>query len=192
MKRIIRLFVTSVLTLSIVFSTFCGTVYAGTLKSDDYYSIKEYEVAMSEIYAKYGMEWKITDSSNAASITKELFDSEIARAKKECKEYFVSLMNSKFVNAISTPIDRQGASIYSIMPVTKRTTATSLVEIYPFAFCYLYAEALFTYNADSGAIMSIHSWSIYPMTTMNLDQWVDEGSYVNFSSGPSSYAWFKG
>lgn len=203
MKKAIKVFITSALSLSMVFSMLYGTAYAQTSKTNQFVTIQAYEDAMSKIYANYGMEWKITDSSGTTQITKALYDSEIARATKECKEYQTAFNKSKAEAikiesitsnySVSTLVANQdtGAVVNSMMPVTKNVSASCKVTYGLYCSCYLVANANYTYNADNNTTLSLNSWSVDYTTAVNLDQWVDSGSRVDLTSY-GCYAIIKG
>lgn len=178
MKKIIKLLISSALVLSIMFSH-GGTVYAATLESEqsNLVSIEEYEDAMSQIYANYGIVWKIIDSSDSVPITKELYDSEIKRAYKECEEYQAQLNKSKSGNFDSIQVTNTDMSS-RLMPVNKCVSASTTIEDWPWYQCVLTATAWITYNADTGEMMSLDSWDIN-YTSVNMNEWVDEGSYID-------------
>ncbi|MGN6710837.1 hypothetical protein [Anaerocolumna jejuensis] len=193
MKSITKIFICNVLMLSLAFSLLCGTAYAETTETDQtkQISIKEYENAMSQIYAQCGREWKIIDSSNAKPITKEIFDSEIERAKKEVAEYQAAYKAEEIYSATLTKTQVTGIHINSIMPVTKNVSTSTSASYGVFCNAVIIASANITYNADNGNIMSVNSQSIYQGTSVNLDAWVDEGSYIT-NNGTFLYANFRG
>jgi len=198
-----------VVSLTIVFSVLCETAFAATLQSDqsNLISINEYENAMSKIYAQYGIEWKIVDASDAMPITKELFDAEIVRAKNECEIFQAKMAQSKKeienyqaeLNENKSVFVSDSSQIYnetiinSVMPVTKSVRAIYKVDdLFPFASCTLAAYAQFSYDANYGSILNIGYSYIIPLVSINLDQWVDEGSYFSITAGPNAYVVFKG
>lgn len=193
MKKFTKLLISSVLALSIVFS-YGGTAYAKTLNSDqsNLVSIEEYEDAMSQIYANYGIGWKIIDSSDSKPITKAVYNSEIKRAYKECEEYQAQLNKSKSENLDSIQVSNTDMGINSLMPVRKNVYGYATYESWPFYKCQLMATADITYNADTGSIMYINSSNIRYNIAVNLDQWDDQGSYVEIIWGSQCRAHFIG
>lgn len=194
MKRIIKVFIVSVLSLNMVLSI-CGTAFAGTLETNQFVTIEAYEDAMSEIYAKYGMEWKIIDSYGITQITKASYDSEIARATKECEDYQTAFnkSNSEVIQIKSTQEANRDVVIRGMMPVTKNVYASTKVEFSFWASCFIEAFANYTFNANAigNTPLSLNSWMIYSAAGVNLDEWVDTGSEVVLTD-TGCYANFRG
>lgn len=181
MKKFIKLLISSMLILSILFSLE-GTAHAATLKSkqSNLISIEKYEDTMSQIYANYGIEWKIIDASDSVPITRALFNSEIKRAYRECEEYQAQLNKSKseYSDSIQVPDTDIGINL---MPIKKSVSASTTVQSWPWYKCKLTARAMITYNGSTGYTMWVDWWNI-SYEGVNLDKWVDEGSYISQSS----------
>lgn len=184
--------------LSILVLSNGGTANAETLKSDqsNLVTVEEYQDTISKIYASYGIEWEIIDSSNAIPITKELFDSQIEKAHKEGEEYQTELNRNKLLysdtNSNTNKIsNKEDIGILSVMPVRTFVYATTSVENWPLYMAELQAIADITYNADTGAMMYLHSWYIITSSGFNYESWVDAGSSVSIS-GTSCTAQFRG
>lgn len=190
MNKFSKLFISGAMLLIISFSTVYVTASAATLKydrSDELISIQEYEDAMHQVYAQYGIEWKVVDSSDAKPITKALFESEIARARAECKEYQAALTKNKaeFME-LKGNISESSAdnNVPMVMPVTANYYLYFDINFDVFAHCRLYAKANATYDADKGIFMYTNSSSLTKITGVNCDSWSDDGStfFINETS----------
>ncbi len=194
MKKFSKAFLSSIIALTLILSSMCGSAYAAT---SNLISIQKYENSMKQIYAKYGIEWKIVDSSDARPITKALYTSEIKRAEKEGKDYQAKLTNSRteFSNMKKTLIElpNDNYSLRSIMPVTSYFTMILQINCSIFANCRLLASANATYNADSDLFLSLNSSNIIKYTAVNCNAWNDGGSSIYMNSTRTSlYVHFVG
>jgi|GEM_PF-3623984 hypothetical protein len=181
MKKLIKIFFSSILALSMMTSILGESAFAATKTI----SIVQYENAMSKIYAQYGIDWKLTDSSNMEKITPKILSSELARAEAECKsvQEQLSTANAELQRSLRAQIASIAVQPYSIMPYNTTVYATYTVSNLPFYKCDYKAYAFVTINGDNDLYISINSSGFYNAFGYNFDDFTDQGSTILLAGG---------
>lgn len=191
MKNLFKSLISSAMVLTMSVTAFYGTASAVTLtpdQSDELVSVQEYADTMGQVYAQYGIKWRVVDSSNYVPLTKTELESEVAKVIEDCKAYQTELTKSQEESAQIKKDDAKLASgndLYApmVMPITANysTYKTINCNSVPGSLTLL-VRINANADADLGHFQSINSSSIIKYSGVNCDSWSDEGSRIYISS----------
>lgn len=153
-------------------------------------SIEEYEYALSEAYAAYGIGFEVLDYDSDIEITEAMLDSELEKVEANVNSMTITISNEVPANfGFESPVHRRAHGITRAMPV--RTTAYGFISLSSnYGGCVLRSEADVTIDVQNSYISNVHSYSTYQTGAfVNFDDWTTTSMSV--SANNPSYGYLK-
>lgn len=138
-------------------------------------SLQEYEQAMKAEFEKYNIEYEISDYDQNVTLTKNMLNTELAKAK----EIALGFRNIQVIDASEKP----AIITPKYMPITRTYTKDFLINPMPICRATIRGDVNLTFNGSDMEIISVNSKRAYQNGyAMNFVSWTTRSIIVNTSN----------